>query len=99
MADFPTDIYAPRTMVNKPGAVYDPLKTKIIFAEDFNLDRAEIVAIEEILGENPQGSYATVRAWLDALEAGGGAMNFGNLDGGLVISNFGAIDPVDGGIV
>ena len=49
MADFPDSIYSPRTMVNRTGIVYDALKTKVIYAEDFNNDRAEIVAIEEFV--------------------------------------------------
>lgn len=68
MADFPDAIYAPRTMANRPGVSYDALKTKVIFAEDFNLDRAEIVAIENTLGTNPEGTYTTVGDRLDGIE-------------------------------
>lgn len=78
MADFPTTIFTPRTTANQPGISYDASKTKVQFAEDYSLPAAEIEAIETILGVNPQGAYATVRAWLDALAAGGSA-GVGNL--------------------
>jgi hypothetical protein len=52
MAQYPNAIYTPRTMANRPGVVYDAAKTKVIFAEDFNKDRDEIVAIENALGVN-----------------------------------------------
>ena len=67
MAQFPDAIYTPRTMVNRAGATYDPLRTKDIYAEDFNKDRDEIVAIETELGENPKGAFASVKAWLTDL--------------------------------
>lgn len=74
MADFPDSIYAPRTMVNRPGATYDAAKTKKIYAEDFNLDRDEIVAIETILGLNPEGTHTSVVDRLEYIESelGGG---------------------------
>lgn len=56
MANFPDSIYNPRVMVNRPGVVYDPLKTKVIYAEDFNKDRDELVAIETFLQKLPEGS-------------------------------------------
>ena len=67
MADYPDSIYNPRVMKNRPGAVYDPLKTKVIFAEDFNKDRDEIVAIQTELGTNPKGTFSSVAAFLTAL--------------------------------
>ncbi len=97
MALFPESIYTPRETENLPGIVYDETKKQNLFSEDFQNLGGEIEAIETILGANPQGAYATVRAWLDALDAGGGAENFGDLDGGGPVSNFGAISPVDGG--
>jgi len=97
MAEFPTSVYSPRTKANKAGVVYDALKTKNIYAEDVSKLDAEVVAIETILGLNPSGDYDTVVEWLEALQAGGGAQNFGNCDGGTPVSNYGAIDPVDGG--
>lgn len=78
MADFPSSVFTPRTTANQPGITYDPTKTKIQFAEDYSLPAAEIEAIESTLGINPQGAYATVRAWLDALSAGG-SVGVGNL--------------------
>ena len=67
MADFPGAIFTPRTTSNLPGVVYDPTKTKEVFAEDYSKPAAEVVAIETTLGVNPQGAYATVKAWLTAL--------------------------------
>ena len=84
MADFPASIYAPTVKENRPGVVYDALKTKVIFAEDFNLDRGEIVAIETILGINPQGAYTSVADRIQALEdapSGGGV--WGSITGTL----------------
>ena len=52
MSSYPAAIYAPRTMVNRVGVVYDVLKTKVIYAEDLNKDRDELVAIETALGIN-----------------------------------------------
>jgi len=71
MADYPAAITSPRTMVNRPGVVYDALKTKVIFAEDFNKDRAEIVASETELGVNPKGAFDSVAERLDNLPTGG----------------------------
>lgn len=68
MADYPSSIYSPRTMANRPGVEYDAEKTKVIFAEDFNLDRAEIVAIENTLGIDPQGEFTTVVDRLDDVD-------------------------------
>ena len=67
MATFPTAVFAPRTTENLPGVSYDPTQTKEVYAEDYSLPAAEIAAIETILGTNPQGVYATVKAWLTAL--------------------------------
>lgn len=53
MANFPTSVYNPRTKQNRSGIVYDPTKSKQIFAEDVvNLDN-EVVAIEEFLVAPP----------------------------------------------
>lgn len=46
MAEFPGAIYAPRTIANRPGVVYDADDQKTFFAEDLNNANAEIVAIE-----------------------------------------------------
>jgi len=96
MADFPDSIYSPRTKENVEGVEYDPDETNTLFAEDVEKDDDEIVAIETILGTLPSGEYNTVREWLEALEAAGGPENFGNCDGGSPVSNYGAIDPIDG---
>ena len=49
MADFPTSIYSPRTKENRSGVVYDPTKTKQVFAEDITKLDAEVVAIENTI--------------------------------------------------
>lgn len=69
MASYPGSIFSPRVLVNRAGAVYDALKTKVFFAKDHNDPLAEIVAIENELGINPKGAYASVSAYLDDLSA------------------------------
>lgn len=66
-AQYPNSIYTPRTMVNRVGVVYDSDKTKVIYAEDINKDRDEIVALQNELGLNAKGAYSSVKAWLVAL--------------------------------
>jgi hypothetical protein len=84
MADYPNDIYDPRTIENVPGQSYDPTKTTRFYADDLNNTNAEIVAIEETLGENPQGIYATVKEWLQWLTDNmGGAAIWGAISGTL----------------
>lgn len=97
MADYPDTIFEPRAMENLNGLVRDVADVKNLYAEDYNEATAEIVAIETVLGLNPEGDYATVAERLDAGGGGGVGENFGNCDGGLVLSNFGGIDPLDGG--
>lgn len=65
---YPADIYDPRVMQNRPGVEYDETDLLRIFAEDFNNDRDNIVAIQETLGLNPQGTYTTVDDRLDGIE-------------------------------
>lgn len=74
MPQYPNEMYTPRTVVNRPGVVYDPTKTKVQFAEDTNNPNAEIVAIEMVLGLNPAGAYASVKAWLSALTSAIGSI-------------------------
>lgn len=68
MADFPDSIFTPRTVENRDGVSYDDTKTKVFFAEDINYATTEIVAIETILGLNPEGSATTVGDRLDDIE-------------------------------
>jgi len=65
MAQFPNAIFTPRTIENRTGIVYDETKTKVGYAEDQNLPNDEIVAIQEILGLNPEGDATTVGERLD----------------------------------
>lgn len=66
-AQFPNDIYEERDTENLPGIVFDADKKQNLYSEDFQNHAAEIIAIEETLGENPQGAYETVLAWLTDL--------------------------------
>jgi len=69
MAAFPVSIFVPRTTANQTDVTYDPTKTHEVYAEDYSLPAAEIVAIETILGVEPQGASATVSARIAALES------------------------------
>jgi hypothetical protein len=51
-ASFPGAIFAPRAKANAPGVVYDPDKITVGYAEDLQKLDAEVVAIENALGEN-----------------------------------------------
>lgn len=66
MAQYPSEIYTPRLMTNRNNAIYDAARTKDIYAEDFNYDRDEIVAIENELGLNPKGDFADVAERLNS---------------------------------
>jgi len=74
MADFPASIYTQRDLANVTGQTYDPTKKTRIFAEDFLNLAAEVIAIQTILGINPQGAYDTVKDWLTALVGGGATL-------------------------
>jgi len=68
MTEFPSGVYSPRTKENKSDVIYEPLKKTNSYAEDItNLDD-EIVAIETILGANPEGAFATLKARIVSLE-------------------------------
>lgn len=67
MADFPDNIFEGRAVENLPGQTYDAGKTTRLYAEDINNLSGEITAIEETLGTNPEGAFATVKAWLSDL--------------------------------
>lgn len=67
MADYPGSIFDPREVENLPTIAFDADETTTLFAEDTNGANAEIVAIEETVGVNPQGSYMTVAERLDDL--------------------------------
>ena len=66
---YPNYIYEPRTKENAPGIVYDETKTKNLYAEDIVKLDQNVVAIQNTLGINPQGSYETVLARLDRMQA------------------------------
>lgn len=66
-AQYPDAVYTPRTKANKAGVVYDAEKTTVGYSEDVTKLDEEVVAIQNTLGTNPEGVYATVKAWLTAL--------------------------------
>jgi hypothetical protein len=72
MATYPNNLFEPRNFENLPGLNRLTADKKNLYAEDLNETNAEIVAIETILGKNPNGAYASVKAWLEALASGGG---------------------------
>lgn len=69
MSNYPTSIDTFRTIDNIPGQTYDEEKTTTVYAEDLEQRSDAIIAIEETLGEEPQGDYDTVEQRLAALEA------------------------------
>lgn len=64
-ASFPAGVYEPREIENVPGQTYDESKKTRLYADDINNSNAEIIAIEETLGVNPQGDFDTVASRLD----------------------------------
>ncbi len=88
MAEFPDNIFVARDTQNLPGIVYDPSDKKNFFSEDFQNLGAEITAIETILGENPNGAYSTVKAWLQALaDAVGLTLNLITITSDYLVTN------------
>jgi microcystin-dependent protein len=69
MASFPASVFVPRLVENRAGVFYDPLKTRVLYAEDQNSATAEIEAIENTLGVNPQGEALTVGARIGIAES------------------------------
>lgn len=66
-SSYPNQIFVPRTVENLPGIVYDTEKLTTGFAEDYEIPAEEIVAIQNVLGTNPQGIFSTVKEWLESL--------------------------------
>lgn len=64
---YPERIYSPREKSNRSGIIYDPLKKTVIFVEDISKLDDEVVAIENTLGENPQGAFDDVADFLTAI--------------------------------
>ena len=83
MATYPNNLYEPRNFENLPGLNRLTADKKNLYAEDLNETNAEVVAIETILGKNPNGAYASVKAWLEALASGGGGGTWGTITGTL----------------
>lgn len=73
MAEYPNNIYTGREVENLPGIAYNENDKTTIFAEDIGGLNDEVHAIEQTLGENPQGDFDTVADRLAAGGGGGGA--------------------------
>jgi len=71
MPEFPDNIFTPRETENLPGLVYDENDKRNMYSEDFQNLGLEIKAIEETLGINPEGAYATVKERLDDIAGAG----------------------------
>lgn len=69
MTIYPGAIDEFRTTQNIPGVLYDADDTKTVFAEDTNNHSDAIVAIEETLGVEPAGAFATVAGRLNNIDA------------------------------
>jgi hypothetical protein len=67
---YPDTIYQQRELENLPGLTYQPTNKKTLFAEDMIGHGNEITNIENTLGRNPQGTYASVSDRLDNASSG-----------------------------
>lgn len=65
MSDYPGEIDSHREYINLPGRSYNPADTKNIYAEDLIGLWEAIIAIQTVLGINPQGDFVSVKARLD----------------------------------
>lgn len=68
MTTYPGAVDEFRVTQNLPGILYDAADTKTVFAEDTNNHSEAIVAIEETLGTNPQGTADSVVDRLDDVD-------------------------------
>jgi hypothetical protein len=91
-ASYPDAIFEPREKQNRSGVVYDADKKQVIFVEDITYLDDEVVAIETILGVNPEGEADTLAERLAVQINDDGTLNdelFANIlhvAGGSVIS-------------
>lgn len=69
MTIYPGAIDEFREVENIQGVTYAPEDTKTVFAEDTNNHSDAIVAIEEAIGVEPAGAFATVADRIDDLES------------------------------
>lgn len=67
MATYPDGIVEFREIENLPGIAFDEADKTTVFAEDIQKADAEIVAIEETIGANPTGPFATVAEFLSEM--------------------------------
>jgi hypothetical protein len=61
MADYPNNYFNPREKENRSGVEYDPSKKTVIFVEDLNAIRDELIAIEQELGLTPRSRARVYR--------------------------------------
>lgn len=69
MSIYPAGIVEFRDKVNLPGIEFKPDDKRTLFVEDIKKIENEVIAIEEVLGEEVQGAFATVADRLDDMEA------------------------------
>lgn len=97
MSEYPGEIDVFRDSNNIPGITYEPTDYTTIYAEDVRSWGSAIVAIESVLGVNPQDTFETVSDRIAAAGGGGGSQSY-NLDGGRASANFGGTEGINGGI-
>jgi len=68
IAKFPAHLYTERETENLNGLIYNSSDKKNLYSEDFQRHASEIIAIETILGINPQGSHDSVVDRFTSLE-------------------------------
>lgn len=69
MSDYPSDYDTFREKENRNQITYDPDKKKVFFVEDIQAVESSIIAVEQTLGINPQGSEESVADRINALES------------------------------
>lgn len=68
MDNYPEDISTFRTRQNLPNQPYDETKLTTIYNEDLTRIESELVAVETVLGIEPQAGFTTVADRISALE-------------------------------
>lgn len=91
MASYPNTIFEPRVVENLEGIEYNADDKKTLFAEDYNRSNDEILAIEQTLGTQVNGSFETLAARISELEETVAGMNDSYYPVGTIYFN--ALDP------
>lgn len=96
MSLYPSEVQTYREKVNLPGVTFDTTDKATLFVEDLTVLEDEVSAIETTLGVNPQGTFESVAARLDAA---GGVSSFNGSTGDVSAegANIGAGVPVYNG--